>query len=277
MRERGVSVQFVVFDLLCATMPQHFVPGSKEPFVDWLKIVCQMDGAICISKAVADELSAWVQAEDITHPRQFAIKHFNLGSDIQGSVPSTGVSEAEQSLLDTLRGQFNFLMVGTLEPRKGHKQALEAFEQLWASDHPVNLVIVGKKGWLVDALIKHINTHPQLGKRLFWLHGISDQMLEQIYAVSTCLVVPSEGEGFGLPLIEAAHHHLPIVARDLPVFREVAGSYAYYFNGMEASSLAQAIKNWLDLYQKASHPVSTGMPTLTWQQSTQQLLKALFS
>ena len=277
MRERGVNVQFVVFDLLCATIPQHFVPGSKEPFVEWLKVITQMDGAICISKAVADELSAWLKTEGIKNQRSFSVKYFNLGADIQGSVPSAGVSKTDQALLDNLRGQVNFLMVGTLEPRKGHKQALEAFEQLWASNQQVNLVIVGKKGWLVDALVKHITTHPQQGKRLFWLQGISDEMLEQIYAVSTCLLIPSEGEGFGLPLIEAASHNLPIIARDLPVFKEVAGDHAYYFSGMAAAPLVKAIQVWLELYSETKHPVSEGMPTLTWQQSTQQLVKALFS
>lgn len=276
MRERGVNVQFVVFDLLCATMPQHFVVGSKEPFVNWLKLVTQTDGAICISKAVADEFTEWVESEGIVPTRNFSIKHFNLGSDIQGSVPSGGVSAEDQTLLDQLHGETNFLMVGTLEPRKGHAMALSALEQLWQTGQDVNLIVVGKQGWLVDALIKKIDEHPLRNKRLFWLKGISDEMLEKIYAVSTCLIVPSEGEGFGLPLIEAAHHHLPIIARDLPVFKEVAGDHAFYFSGDQAK-LAQAIETWLRLYKERTHPVSAGMPILTWQQSTQSLLNAFLS
>lgn len=43
---------------------------------------------------------------------------------------------------------------------------------------------------------------------------------------STCLIAASFGEGFGLPLIEAAQHGLPIMARDIAVFREVAKEYA---------------------------------------------------
>jgi glycosyltransferase involved in cell wall biosynthesis len=154
--------------------------------------------------------------------------------------------------------------------------ALSALEQLWQTGQDVNLIVVGKQGWLVDALIKKIDEHPLRNKRLFWLKGISDEMLEKIYAVSTCLIVPSEGEGFGLPLIEAAHHHLPIIARDLPVFKEVAGDHAFYFSGDQAK-LAQAIETWLRLYKERTHPVSAGMPILTWQQSTQSLLNAFLS
>ena len=66
----------------------------------------------------------------------------------------------------------------------------------------------------------------------------------------SCLISPSEGEGFGLPLIEAAQHATPIIARDIPVFREVAGDHAFYFDGLEASALADAIHQWLALWRQ---------------------------
>ena len=65
--------------------------------------------------------------------------------------------------------------------------------------------------------------------------------LEKVYAASTCLISASEGEGFGLPLIEAAQHKIAIIARDIPVFREVAGDHAFYFNGNESTDLPKAI------------------------------------
>ena len=89
------------------------------------------------------------------------------------------------------------------------------------------------------------------------------------------MIAASEGEGFGLPLIEAAQHKLPIIARDIPVFREVAGEHAYYFNGLEPQALADAIKQWVGLNSEGKAPQSDGMPWLTWRQSTQQLLAAI--
>jgi ADP-heptose:LPS heptosyltransferase/glycosyltransferase involved in cell wall biosynthesis len=259
MRARGVQVYFVVYDLLCEMLPQHFVSGSQGPFVRWLELVGQSDGAICISKAVAGELRDWFAQRGIRNTRGFTLKHFNLGSNLGGSVPSSGISRSERRVLQTLAGSTNFLMVGTLEPRKGHALALAAFEQLWLAKLPVNLVLVGKKGWLVDDLVERLQQHPQRGRRLFWLQGVSDEFLEEIYATSTCLLLPSEGEGFGLPLIEAAHHNLPIIARDLPVFKEVAGHHAYYFSGFESINLSEAIETWLGLYRLGKHPVSADM------------------
>jgi glycosyltransferase involved in cell wall biosynthesis len=234
-----------------------------------------MDGVLCISAAVAAEFLAWIGAQGPSTCAEFSVGHFHLGADIQSSMPSTGLSETEQAMLRALSGQKNFLMVGTVEPRKAHQQVLEAFEHLWRSETPMNLVIIGKKGWLVDALAQRLQQHPQLGKRLFWLSSASDQMLESVYAVSTCLIFASEGEGFGLPLIEAAQHQLPIIVRDLPVFKEVASVHAYYFTGSTALELAQAIEAWSTLYEQGSHPTSGAMPRLTWQQSTQQLVAAL--
>jgi len=168
-------------------------------------------------------------------------------------------------------------MVGTLEPRKGHAQVLEAFEQLWMTGVNVNLVIVGKQGWLVENLVERLRAHPELNKRFFWLEGISDEYLEKVYATSTCLIAASYGEGFGLPLIEAAQYNLPIIAQDIPVFREVAGEHAYYFDTKSPDALAQEIRAWLTLYNSDQHPKSNKIPWLTWRESARQLCNVVLN
>ena len=117
-----------------------------------------------------------------------------------------------------------------------------------------------------------VRAHPELGHKLLWLEGVSDEFLEKVYAAASCLLAASEAEGFGLPLIEAAQHHLPIMARDIGVFREVAGAHATYFSGLQPENLAKAIGAWLALHRAGGAPSSSSMPWLTWQQSTQHLL-----
>ena len=128
---------------------------------------------------------------------------------------------------------------------------------------------------MVDELVDRMRNHPELGKRLFWLDSISDEYLKKVYAASTCLIVASEGEGFGLPLIEASCHKLPILARDIPVFREVAGDHASYFRGMEAKDMADAIHQWLESLKNGEAPSSEGMPYLTWKESARQLMETI--
>ena len=124
----------------------------------------------------------------------------------------------------------------------------------------------------MEDFCQKVRAHPEFGHRLLWLEGISDEFLEKIYAAASGLIAASEAEGFGLPLIEAAQHRLPIMARDIEVFREVAGDHATYFSGQEPEALASAISAWLVLLRAGGAPSSSSMPWLTWQQSTQRLL-----
>ena len=127
----------------------------------------------------------------------------------------------------------------------------------------------------MDEFVNSINHHPQLNHHLFWLNSISDEYLGAVYAASTCLICASAGEGFGLPLIEAASRKLPIIARDIPVFREVAGNSAFYFTGDEPNDVASAVEAWLQLFNNQSHPKSDTMQWLTWKESTQMLVNRL--
>jgi len=279
----GVSINFAVFDLLPVLMPDFFPQGAAEPHAVWLSTITKFsDGLICISSAVAADLAAWLSGRETGNSPLISAVH--LGADIANARPSMGMPDNARELLATLDSVESFLMVGTIEPRKGHLQTIAAFEKLWEQGVDATLVIVGKEGWTplpdsqrrtIPRIVNKLRNHPELNKRLFWLEGISDEYLEKIYAASTCLIASSEGEGFGLPLIESAQYKLPIIARDLPVFREVAGDHAFYFEGLTPESLARAIRAWSALNDQAQIPGSDKMPWLTWEQSALQLINVI--
>lgn len=271
MRAQGVRVTFVVYDLLCLQLPHCFPPGTEALFRAWIEVVAAGDGAICISRSVATDVARWREAHATDPGRPFSVRWFHLGADVENSVPTRGLPPHAPDTLANLRRRPSFLMVGTLEPRKGHAQVLDAFERLWAEGEDVNLTIVGKKGWMVDELTARLVDHPLARERLEWIQDASDEYLGEIYAASTCLVAASRGEGFGLPLIEAARCRIPILARDIPVFREVAGPHAAYFTGDDAEALAGAVRDWLALHRRGEHPRPEGLPWLTWAQSAADL------
>ena len=275
-RALGLQVYFVVYDILLVERPDWAPEEAATGLKAWLEAVSQVStGLLCISESVAHEVRAWLKQNPPVRHHLPSISSFHLGADVESSAPSQGMPSEAASVLKTLKSRPSFLTVGTLEPRKGHRQALAAFELLWAQKIDVNLVFVGKKGWMVDDLAALINNHAELGKRLFWLDGISDEYLGHIYAASTCLLSASEGEGFGLPLIEAAKQHIPVLVRDLPVFREVAGSHAFYFEGLAPQDLADGVLQWLALHQNAKAPDSKAIPILTWRQSAALLKQQL--
>lgn len=277
MRRVGVSVYFVVYDLLPVLMPHAFPSGTPLYHGQWLEMLSRNDGAICISKAVADELKDWLTVYGPPRFHPLKIGWFHLGADVSKSFPTKGMPNNYHAVLSQLAKIPTFLSVGTIEPRKGQLQTLAAFEILWAKGININLVIIGKNGWNVELLVELLRNHKERDKRLFWLEGVSDEYLQKVYAISTCLIAASEGEGFGLPLIEAAQHCKPIIARDIPVFREVAGRYALYFSGLMPDALAEAVHEWLKLSMAGQVPQSNNMPWLTWKQSTQSLMDVILN
>lgn len=273
LRRKGVKVFHVVYDLIPALRPEFFWPELCAQFREWLAVVAASDGAVCISRAVAEELRTYILTQGLMRGNEFKIGWFHLGADLARSVPTRGIPPQGEALLAHLSSGISFLMVGTVEPRKGHRQVLAAFERLWQSGLAVNLVVVGRQGWGMDSFVEHLRQHPEQGRRLFYVQQISDEFLERLYAVASCLIAASECEGFGLPLIEAAQRGLPVIARDIPVFREVAGDYAYYFaDTSEPEVIASCIRQWIDEGMALPRRARTWM---TWQQSAQRLLEVV--
>jgi FkbM family methyltransferase len=280
-RAKGVETNFMVYDVLPLTRPEFFPDGFSEMHGKWLSALADSaDRLICISQAVVDQTRQWLQANRPEALENVDLTALHLGADIAASAPTLGLPENAPTVLKVLSSRPSFLMVGTVEPRKGHLQTLAAFEQLWVTGLDVNLVIVGAEGWkglphdqrrTIPTIVEKLRHHSELGKRLFWLEGISDEYLEKVYAGCMCLIAASEDEGFGLPLTEAARHRIPILARDIPVFREVAGDHAGYFNGKDPDDLARAVVDWLVLHQKGEHPKSDDMPWLTWAENVERL------
>lgn len=277
MRNDGVYVSFVVYDLLPIFMPHTFPDGVEEIHKQWLTILADMDHFLCISKSVATELSDWLCSQDNVSTPHPNISWFHLGADIESSMPSKGLPAQSEKTLAQLATQPSFLCVGTLEPRKGQAQVLSAFEILWQQGFEANLVLIGKQGWHVDKLIARIQDHPEIDKKLFWFNSVSDEFLDRLYSSAYCLISASEGEGFGLPIIEAMKYNLPIIARDIPVSREIAGDKASYFVGSTANSLAIHIRQSISLDKNTIKiPDYTGS-WLTWFESAQAIKDILFN
>lgn len=271
-RRRKVRIVHVLYDILAIRHPEWWSDSMGLLMERWAESATNhSDGIVAISKAALNDYTGWLNERHLRVPS--SLSWFHLGADVSSSLPSSGSPANASETLLAIQRQPTFLMVGTLEPRKGHRQSLEAFELLWNAGFGVHLVIVGKAGWGVDELIERLRNHPENNKKLFVLESVSDEFLEAIYQNSTVLLAASEGEGFGLPLIEAARHKLPILARDLPVFREVAGDQAVYFSGNDPAELAMAVRIWLA--ERVIHDRPPEIRWLTWNESCDQFVRAL--
>ena len=269
MKQVGVKVCFVVYDILPITLRRFFIETMHEQHVNWLNFIrTYSNQLICISNSVADDLKKYYIQSNCEFTNKIIISHFPLGCNIDKH--TKGISDVGKQLLDNITKKKYFLMVGTVEARKGHKAVLNAFEELWANNYDVSLVLVGKPGWKVEELIDKIKKHSLLNKKLFWLNNASDELLEALYKEATALIAASYGEGFGLPLIEAALHRRPLIVRDIPVFREVAGNFATYFS--DDNHITDTIVTWLN---SDDHPNSCGIRCYNWENAADILLNII--
>lgn len=272
LQRQGMHITFTVYDLIPLKYPKLFSKALHLSFSDWLSgVMAVADGVVCDSLAVANEVGEWLNDHPDLRSRALPIGFFHLGADIEASKPTFGIVNEGADILAACQNRPTMLMVGTVEPRKGHAQVLAAVDLLWKDGVDINLIIIGKEGWRTQYLTRQLRRHSERYQRLFWLEGASDGLLLQLYASASALIAASFAEGFGLPLIEAAHQSLPIIARDIPVFREVAGEHAFYFQGETPEELAKAIRRWLVLYTEGNAPSSTELPWLTWAQTVRKL------
>jgi glycosyltransferase involved in cell wall biosynthesis len=288
LRRMGVQTMFLVYDLIPIYYPIYHVGHTKKNMLNWMSCLVQGDKVISISKATHDDIQDCIERYQLPCRPGVEFKWFHLGGDFHNYDHPDNLKKSRKysrvldryrtTEIDRLKGKVNFLTVGTIEPRKSHAEMLKVMESLWAAGVDANLIMVGKVGWLDQRNLDYIKGHAELGNRFFLFENLSDAKLNEIYGISTCLLYFSKVEGFGLPLIEAARHDLPIIVRDAPVFREVCGEHAFYFpDHLSPGEIAPYIQTWLDLYAQDAHPKSTHLPWLTWKDSVKALLEHVFS
>ena len=111
--------------------------------------------------------------------------------------------------------------------------------------------------------------------RVKFHRGITDEVYHQLLDQSTALVTASKAEGFGLPLVEAMMRGTPVAVSDLPIFHEIAGDTAQYFDPDSPESIAAAVMRLEDVtaWRTASQSGPSQAATFSWQKSAKALLE----
>jgi glycosyltransferase involved in cell wall biosynthesis len=218
--ESPARISIVVYDLLSLQQPGWFDPGVGERFSRYLhKVLPRADHIVCLSQAVTADLSLWMHAQGIAGA---AISVIAPGHRVWHGQP-----EAPPGLpAEWVSGRTPFvLQVGTVEPRKNHALTLAAVQRQWDRGADVGCLFIGQRGWLMESFgetLTRLTQLPQWQRRMVWLTECPDAQLEWCYRHAAAVVYPSAGEGYGLPLAEAASAGAAVVASDTPVHREIS-------------------------------------------------------
>ncbi|ATQ68354.1 glycosyl transferase family 1 [Methylosinus trichosporium OB3b] len=269
VHEAGGAVVSCIFDLIPALHPgacHHTTPARYE---SWLaRALVESDAFLAISRTVAQELADFVEARGLPHRRGLKIGWFPLGSEI-----SCGPATAPRKKIAAAVGPAPlFLCVGTIEPRKGQRVALRAFDALWREGRDIRLVFVGRRGWCEEAVVAEIAGHAEYQRRLFWFDDANDAELAFLYDHATAALAPSFAEGFGLPIAEAARRGRPTICSDIPVFREVGGAGALYFAVTDPSALAARVADLLD-GRASGDPAATSRAS--WTEAAHRIVSVI--
>ncbi|WP_019895303.1 glycosyltransferase [Hydrogenovibrio halophilus] len=289
---QGAQLHATVFDLLPIQLPDCFPPGTDRVFERWLSMTQSFDGLFTISDTVASQIHDWLDRQTTDTNARPVITPLPLGSDLANDASTDPATQPNATGLDVPLPPDFFLTVGTIEPRKGHLDVLQAFETLWQDATPdqtsPGLVIVGQLGWQslpgqqqrnlpqIHARLKEmVKRYPD---RCVWLTDVNDRQLQTLYRQAWGLIAPSLGEGLGLPLLEAMQAGLPILARDLPVFREIANDHARFFDqDKPEQNLYNSLKHWSAQPPTPSDPkaMAQKLATYRWQNTARIWLETL--
>lgn len=136
-----------------------------------------------------------------------------------------------------------FVMLGTIEPRKNHLLILHVWRRFAElGETPPKLVLIGQRGWECEQVIDLLERSPALRGSVIELPRCNDTELATWLRHARALLFPSFVEGFGLPLIEAVSQGTPVLAADLPVFRESVGEIPEYLDPLDGPAWLDAVR-----------------------------------
>ncbi len=142
-----------------------------------------------------------------------------------------------------IEGEY-ILSVGTIQPRKNYEKLIEAFSTL--DPNPYTLVIVGKKGWLYEKILKAPEKNG-VKNQVKFLEFVPNEDLPFLYKNAKCFVLVSLYEGFGLPVLEAMNYGCPVVVSNVSSLPEIAGQVGTLVNPDSVGEIAKGIRKILEL------------------------------
>lgn len=230
MRKWKVKPIFFVHDLIAITYPEFCDPGEDTRHREKMNYILRIaSGVITNSEATLQDLIQYSQLTDKPMPRA---KVALLASGITAKAPGKRPIEKPY-----------FVILSTIEPRKNHLLLL----QIWRSlsqrlgDKTPHLFLIGGRGWECENVVDMLERCQFLKGVVTEIAHCPDTDLINYIHHSQALLTPSFIEGYGLPLIEALTLGVPVIASDLPVFREIAGDVPEYVDSLDGMRWAELI------------------------------------
>lgn len=242
-KRAGVRPVFMVHDLIPLTHPQFCRAGEAARHAIRMRTALQAGhGIVANSQHTLDTLAAFAADEGLA---------MAAASVIWPGTEQLGLHRKSDRSEPVVRsGRARFVVLGTIEGRKNHLLLLRIWQQLIArlGAATPQLVIIGRRGWACDDVLAMLDTG-QFGDHVVEMGAVGDGEIGALLSDTKALLFPSLAEGYGLPLVEALEAGVPVVATDLPVFREIG-------QGVPLLLPADDIEAWIEAIVEFASPDS---------------------
>lgn len=212
------------------------------------------------------------------------IKHFNVDEKkIQIVTPGIDLQRYSYNYtdieLENIRKKYDLpksyiLYLGTIEPRKNIERIVKAFKNYKKEvNDGLKLVIVGKKGWKYDDIMKLIES---MGTDIIITGYIDEEDKIPIYKLAQIFVFPSLYEGFGMPVLEAMASGTPVVTSNISSMPEVAGDAGILVDPFNENEIFEAYKQILSDKKLQKEMIEKGLEqakNFQWKKSVEVLEK----
>ena len=227
-----IRAVFTIHDLIPITHPEYCRPGEAARHAARIETVARHAAHILAdTQEIAARLRDHLAARGLP-PRPITAAHL-------GIEPAFSARAGSAAALD----RPTFLACGTIEPRKNHLLLLTVWRRLaerLGANTP-RLILVGNRGWEAENTVTMLDRCPGLRGHVEEVVGLTTPGLGRLMRSATALLMPSFSEGYGLPVMEAAASGLPVVASDIAVHREVAGSFAHFLHPTDGLGWMKAV------------------------------------
>jgi len=258
---KKIFFSILIFDILPYLNPHWFNQKNyKSIFKKYILSLRNYNQVITISEKVkSDLLNGFKNFLNFTR-----INSVKLGSNFN----QIKVLAKQKKKINLIR----FLIVGTIEPRKGHIDMIKVFNKLAENDDHIELVIIGKLGWKYKKIQNYIFKSKFYKKRLFFYDNLNDTQLIKNYLKSDIVLVPSYDEGFGLPIVEGINFKKIVIARNIPIFRELRQNNLYFFPNKNYLQILKFFKSFIKKYRQHNIKIKKTR-TLYWKDTYKKIKK----
>ena len=271
LRSKGVRIAVMIYDIIPILFPQYCDGQTTVRFMDYIGAHLQYADLILANteSTLRDIEKLSLRIGSLPIPGLCA----PLGADF--TKRQTTVNEVDPRT-QALSGRKYLLCVGTIEPRKNHAFLLDQYKQSLRTAG-FSMVIAGRPGWNVEALMADIRSIDANDEGFFYFSDANDDTIDYLYQHAFFTVFPTQYEGYGLPLIESILRGTPVLASDISVLREVGGHYCDYFSLENKAELHDILIKYMedaDAYQQRKESLKQYVP-FSWEMTENVVFQAL--